>query len=310
LVEAALDLTSATMLRTFQRPPGGVASPDAFTVEQVHALRANELLRGRELDIVHDHTAAAPLAARVRDVPTIVTAHSAVQGRLVQLYEAAGLPMVAVSADQRDRAPQLPWIATVHNAIEVDTYPFQAEKEGFALFLGRIHPDKGVHLAIEAAGASGIPLVLAGKCSETVEREYFDDVISPMLGTSASYVGVLDQERKRDLLRRASMLLFPIQWEEPFGLVMVEAMACGTPVVATRRGAVPEVVTDGVTGVIVDDPAELPDAMGAAREIDPHKCRDDAEQRFDVPLMVTRYEAAFLAVLGDRPDEGFDPAPT
>jgi glycosyltransferase involved in cell wall biosynthesis len=286
------------MMRTFERPPGGLGTPGAIVTESLHSLRAATALRDLDLDIVHDHTAMATLSALARDVPTVITVHTALDERLVQLYETARLPLVAISEQQRRHAPALPWVATVPNAIDVATYPFQEEKEEFAVFLGRMHPDKAPHLAIDAAKQVGLPLVMAGKCSEAIEREYFARTISPALGGGIEYAGVADAQTKRDLLRRAAMLLFPIQWEEPFGLVMLEAMACGTPVVAMRRGAVPEIVIDGVTGVLVDDAAELPSAMEAVRSLEPRKCRRDVEERFDVPLMAARYETVFRRVLG------------
>jgi glycosyltransferase involved in cell wall biosynthesis len=302
LIGAGGDHTAAKMISTFRRPPGGLGTSATMIVESLHALRASAALREIDVDIVHDHTALAPIVMGSRDVPTVSTVHSHPAGRLAQLYSESELPVVAVSDEQRSQAVGLPWVATIHNAIDVDSYPFQAQKEGFALFLGRIHPDKGPHLAIEAARQAKMPLLLAGKCSEPLERRYFEETISPMLDDDIRYIGVADQRVKRDLLRRASVLLFPILWEEPFGLVMVEAMACGTPVVATRRGAVPEVLTDGVTGVIVDDPRDLAQAIEATSGIDPRKCRRDAEHRFDIPLLAARYEETYRHILrGDAP---------
>ena len=301
LLAAGRDLTRARMIRTFERPPDGLGGPDHMAVELLHAVAVARSLRDLDVDIVHDHTSTAALSALVRDVPTVVTAHLPAVGPQADLYRAARLPLIAISDDQRARSPDLRWASTIHNAIEVESYPFREDKEDFALFLGRIHPQKAPHLAIDACRAIGLPLVVAGKCSEPVEQEYFEDAIAPRLGRDVEYVGVAGRLAKRDLLSRAAALIFPILWDEPFGLVMVEAMACGTPVVALRRGAVTELVTDGVTGVICDDPRELPGALEAARELDPRKCRDDAEQRFDVPLMTSRYEAAFSRVLRGSP---------
>ncbi|HEX2808830.1 MAG TPA: glycosyltransferase, partial [Kineosporiaceae bacterium] len=166
-------------------------------------------------------------------------------------------------------------------------------KEDMLLFLGRLHPDKGVHLAIDAARAARLPIVVAGKCSEPVERKYFRTHIEPRLGPDVTIFGSADAAAKRDLLARAAALVFPILWDEPFGMVMIEAMACGTPVVALRRGSVPEVVIDGVTGVICDRPEQLPDAIHAARRLDPAACREHVRTRFDVATMAEGYESIY-----------------
>ena len=297
LVAAGRDLTGGRMIRTFEEPPEGLGGPDHMTIELLHAVGVADALRDVPLDIVHDHTSTAALSQLHRDAPTVVTAHLPAAGRQGDLYGAVRLPLVAISEHQRDEAPHLPWLTTIHNAVDVGSYPLVEDKEDFGLFLGRMHPQKAPHMAIDACRQIGLPLVMAGKCSEPIEQEYFGRQIAPRLSPDARYVGEAGALRKRDLLGKASVLIFPIQWEEPFGLVLVEAMACGTPVVATRRGAVPEIVTDGVTGIVCDEPWELPGALEAARGLDPRKCREDAEQRFDVPQMAARYEAAYRAVL-------------
>jgi glycosyltransferase involved in cell wall biosynthesis len=178
----------------------------------------------------------------------------------------------------------------VHNAIDVASFPYREDKEDQVVWLGRYCPDKAPHLAIDAALEAGLPIVLAGKCNEPPEKAYFDSYIAPRLGPHATHIGMADFATKTDLLGRARCLVFPICWEEPFGLVMIEAMACGTPVVALRRGSVPEVVVDGVTGFIVDDPSDLPDAIRATKSLDPHACRQHVETNFDLKVMTRAYE--------------------
>lgn len=286
-------------LSTTQRPPAehlGEILP-----EIAHAARAAELLEGCDVELVHDHTAAGPLLARGRLTPTIVTVHGPVTGEEGGYYRALGdtARLVAISEAQRASAPDLAWTATVHNAINVASFPYRPVKEPFALFLGRFHPHKAPHLAIDAARAAGLPIVLAGKCNEPVEQAYFAEQITPRLGPDTTVFGVANARAKRDLLARASCLLFPICWDEPFGLVLVEAMACGTPVVALRRGAVPEIVIDGVTGIVCEHPEELPDGIARARRLDPIDCREHAEQAFDVPAMAAGYELAYRRLLRD-----------
>lgn len=284
-------------ISTYDAPPAGhLGEP---LPEVVHAARVACILDGLAVDVIHDHTLAGPLLARGRLTPTLVTVHGPADGEPGHYYQALGdtVGLVAISDAQRSRAPQLSWLATVHNAIRVDTFPFQSDKEPFALFLGRFHPDKAPHLAIDAARAARLPIVLAGKCTEPVERAYFDEHVAPKLGTDTTLFGVADATAKRDLLARAACLLFPICWEEPFGLVMIEAMACGTPVVGLRRGSAPEVVVDGRTGVLVDDPADLATAIGQARYLDPRHCRQHVAAHFATSVMAAGYEAAYHQAL-------------
>jgi glycosyltransferase involved in cell wall biosynthesis len=201
--------------------------------------------------------------------------------------------MVAISESQRAKGPHLPWAATVYNAIPVDEYPFETDKDDFVLFLGRISAEKGPDLAIKAARAAGRRIVVAAKCNEPAEHAYFEERVRPLLGPDAEWYGHATTEEKKKLLAKASALVFPIQWDEPFGIVMVEAMACGTPVVALRAGSVPEVVVDGLTGYICDRPEELPAAIQRVGALDPAACRQRVYGCFDVPDMVDGYEAVY-----------------
>ena len=280
--------------------------------EVLHAARVIQALDGLGHDLVHDHTLAGPLLAPHRRCPTVVTAHGPVEGDPGAYYHSLGehISLVAISQAQRKTSPDLAWLATIHNAVRVETFPFNSQKERFALFLGRFHPDKAPHLAIDAAREAGLPIVLAGKCAELTEKSYFEAEVEPRLGRDVTLFGVAGAVQKRDLLARASCLLFPVRWDEPFGLVMVEAMACGTPVIALRRGAVPEVVIDGETGIIVDDPADLGPATAAACSIDPFACRRRAERAFGVEAMAEHYETAYLRALDGAPCEHIDPRAT
>jgi glycosyltransferase involved in cell wall biosynthesis len=270
--------------------------------EVAHAAHVARLLEDVEADLVHDHTLAGPLLARGRSCPTVATVHGSLGGAAGEYYRAiaGAVCLVAISSAQARTAPSLPWAATIHNAVSVETFPFQADKERMALFLGRFHPEKAPHLAIDAARRAGLPIVLAGKCSEPVERAYFEREVRPRLADDTTLVGVAGPAAKRELLARASCLLFPICWEEPFGLVMVEAMACGTPVVAVRRGSVAEVVVDGVTGIVVDSSDELADAVHRACRLDPADCRRHATTVFSPARMAAHYDELYRRALADR----------
>jgi glycosyltransferase involved in cell wall biosynthesis len=284
-------------IATYETGPAGQLGE--LMPELVHAARVASILSRLSVDVIHDHTVAGPLASIGRRVPAVVTAHNSVTGERGDFYRALGaaIHLVAISDAQRSTAPDLPWAATVHNAIRTAAFPYLADKQDYALFLGRFHPEKAPHVAIDAARAAGMPIVLAGKCSEPIEQAYFSREIEPRAGPGVTILGVADATAKRALLANAACLLFPIAWDEPFGLVIIEAMACGTPVVALRRGAVPELVVHGKTGIIVDDQADLPGGIAQARLLDPASCRKHVETRFTVEMMAASYEAAYRQAL-------------
>ncbi|ORV56128.1 glycosyltransferase [Mycobacterium florentinum] len=275
--------------------------------EVMHALKVRSTIAriaaAERIDIVHDHTFAGVLNVPVYHelgLSTVVTVHGPIDKDLYPYYRELGddVALVAISDRQRELAPDLNWVGRVHNALQIEQWPFQSDKDDYALFLGRFAPYKGAHLAVQAAHDAGIPLVLAGKCNEPAEKAYFDERVRPLLASSDHVFGEADAASKRKLLAGARCLLFPIQWEEPFGVVMIEAMACGTPVVALRGGAVPEVVVDGVTGVICERPAQLAAAIERAGSLDPHACRRHVAANFGVGQLGSGYEKIYHRLLG------------
>jgi glycosyltransferase involved in cell wall biosynthesis len=270
--------------------------------EVLHACALPDVLARLDVDLVHDHSLAGPLLARGRTTPTVVTAHGPVTGEMGTYYRrlSDSVHLVALSQAQRAMAPSLNWVGTVPNAVRVKDFPFRKDKEDFALFLGRTTPEKGIPEAIAAAKAAGTRLLIAAKCREPDEEEYFEREIRPRLTAGVEWLGEVGGERKLELLAAARCLLFPIQWEEPFGIVMAEALACGTPVVATRRGSVPEVVRHGETGFVCDDESELVTALRVVGELAPDSCRADAVERFDVATMAARYEHVYRRVIETR----------
>src|SRR5258706_11505983 len=200
--------------------------------------------------------------------------------------------------NQRKPAPDLPWIANVPNALDFSFYPVQPRRGEYLLFLGRMSADKGAHRAVAVATETGLPLKLAGKLREPAEQAYFAEFVEPHLRPGQiEYVGEVTHGEKVELLQDARATLFPIEWEEPFGLVMIESMACGTPVIATRWGAVPEVIEHGLSGIIVDNYRDMAAAIEEADRLDPLELVAYAREHFSPERMVADYLSAFRSVL-------------
>jgi glycosyltransferase involved in cell wall biosynthesis len=285
----------------------------------LHTARVNRLIADGDFDVVHDHTTDGPMTAPTRVPPTVVTAHGAVDGEYGDYFATLGdaVRLVAISRAQRLLRPELAWAATVHNALpSSDIQGHPPTPDGPVVWLARFTPDKGPDLAVDACEAAGLPLVLAGKCNEPEEERYLDEEIRPKLDSWASTwagsagrrlsVQLLLNPGRPDtmrLLREARCLIMPIRWAEPFGMVMIEAMAVGTPVVALSCGAVPELVRHGVTGWIADSPEELPGLLRRAGEIDPADCVRHVQANFSAGVMARRYERVYLDELARREPE-------
>src|SRR5918999_1889842 len=268
-----------------------------------HALACYE--RSDEFDVVNDHS-GMPAAALggVLDTPVLHTVHGPldtleaqeVYGRIAKVSPRVGL--ISISEKQRRPMPDLPWAATIPNAIDLSIYPCKPHRGEYLLFLGRMSPDKGAHRAVAVAMELGLPLKLAGKRREVKERQYFAEYVEPHVGHGGiEYLGEGNHGQKVELLQDARATLFPIEWEEPFGLVMIESMACGTPVIATRHGAVPEVIEHGRGGIVVDHYREMAGALEAADALDPAECRRYVEERFAPEHMVADYVEAYQTAL-------------
>ena len=257
-----------------------------------------------EFDVINDHTGMLGTAVGgLVKTPVLSTVHGPLDtaelqemyGRIAKLAPSVGL--ISISENQRRPMPDLPWAATIPNAIDLSIYPCKPHRGEYLLFVGRMSPDKGAHRAVAVAMDLGIPLKIAGKRREVKERQYFAEFVEPHLGHGVEYLGEVTHGKKVELLQHARATLFPIDWEEPFGLVMIESMACGTPVIATRHGAVPEVIEDGLSGVIVDNYREMAGALERADTLDPIECRRYVEERFSPERMVDDYVAAYRAAI-------------
>ena len=276
--------------------------------ELLHSLALLE--RADDFDVISDHS--GPLGLTISGLvatPSVHTVHGAVGGEPGRLYQSITnvigerARLVSLTLSQRAPMPALPWFANVPNAVDLSAHPCRARSGGSYLFwLGRMSPDKGAEDAIAVARSAGLPLVLAGKMSDPAEKEYFEQHVRPKLDDEIRYVGEVDGTERVRLLHGSRALLFPISWEEPFGLVMIEAMACGVPVIATRRGSVPEVIEHGRTGFIVDSLDEMVERIGDATAIDPRDCRRSVERRFAPERMVDRYVDAFRRAVNESAD--------
>jgi glycosyltransferase involved in cell wall biosynthesis len=279
-------------------PEAGIQG-DSIT-EMGHVARAYDALG--DMDIIHDHTVAGPLYRhRPPGVPIVTTNHGPFVPELNYLYQrmSRDTAIVAISQNQASTADDVPITRVIHHGLDVDEVPVGTGSGGFAAFLGRMAPDKGPREAILIAREAGVPLRIAAKMREDAEHEYFDTEIAPLLGEEIEYVGELDEEGKFQLLGEAIAMLNPIQWAEPFGLVMIEALACGTPVVSTSFGSVPEIIEDGTTGYLDDSPPGLVEALKKVGRLDRAACRKVAETRFSTARMVADHIDLYSQLLQD-----------
>lgn len=254
-----------------------------------------------EYDLLHFHHTeiAIPFVGQYPDVPVIYTLHDPIfnwQREVLEMYQTQSQFFVSISKNQRVPAPDLPYIDTVYNGIDTNLFEFSEEHDDFLLAAGRIVPEKGIREAIQAAQATNNRLLIIGPVYPD-SQEYFDQYIKPHLNEKILYLGFVEREQMVRYYQKAKALLMPVQWEEPFGLTMTEAMACGTPVIAFRRGSIPEVIVDGKTGFIVDSVADMALAIKKLDKIKAKNCRKLVEDKFSIDKMVDGYEAAYQKTL-------------
>jgi glycosyltransferase involved in cell wall biosynthesis len=257
-----------------------------------------------EFDVIHFHVDYThfPLSRR-SPMPHVTTLHGRLDiPDLIPLYlEFPEMPLVSISNAQREPLPWVNWLATVYHGLPEGLYRFRKERGTYFAFLGRICPEKRVDRAIEIAKQARMPLKIAAKV-DLVDRDYFETAIRPLLRDPlVEYVGEIGEQEKGEFLGNAYALLFPIDWPEPFGLVMIEAMACGTPVIAYREGSVSEVVDEGRTGFIVDTLEEAIQAAERIPELRRADCREVFERRFTVTRMARDYLRVYQSLLDSRP---------
>jgi glycosyltransferase involved in cell wall biosynthesis len=271
-----------------------------FAVPEIrHVLAAYDAVADFGAEIVHDHTVLGPVLAHAfTDVPVVSTIHGPLNDELIDIYRhiAARVALVAISHAQREPDPDLPIARVIHHGVDARQFPSGTGEGGYLLFLGRMTPEKGAHRAVAVARKAGAELLMAGKCREPWERSYFEAEVEPGLGGDVRYLGEVDHEEKLRLLAGAKATLFPIRWNEPFGLVMIESLACGTPVLAFREGAAPEVIEDGRTGFLCAGESEMAEAVAAVDGLDRAQCRAAVEGYFSTERMVREHLELFEQV--------------
>ena len=297
LFATADSTTTTTLCRT--APAGYEEDPsvDAKVWEGLHNAAVFE--RADQFDVIANHFDFMPLTySRLVGTPMVTTIHGFSSPAILPVYQRYDDIAHYVSISDADRSPRLHYAATIHHGIELNRFTLHPEPGAYLLFLGRIHPDKGTHTAISVAREAGVPLVIAGIVQD---HDYFETVIRPHLdGQAVSYLGPVGPTQRDALLGGAAALLHLIDFDEPFGLSVVEALATGTPVIASARGSLPEIIRPTVTGFLVTDHAEAVRAVTRLGEIDRAECRADAETRFGADRMVANYLSLFERLSATR----------
>jgi glycosyltransferase involved in cell wall biosynthesis len=294
LFATADSLTAARLVGTAPTGYSEDARLDAKVWESLHISAIFE--RAAEFDLIHNSFDFLPLTySALCDTPVVTTVHGFSSERIVPVYEKYNARGYYVAISDADRHPKLDYIATIHHGIDMQEFQVRPAPGDYLLFFGRIHPDKGTADAIEVAARAGLPLIIAGIIQD---RDYFARFVEPRVnGERVRYVGPVGPEARGELLGGARALLHLIQFDEPFGFSVVEAMACGTPVVAHPRGSMSEIIRDGANGFLVGTVDEAVAAVHAAAAVDRVAVRASVEHRFDAKRMVDDYLAVYRRIV-------------
>ncbi|TPJ49607.1 glycosyltransferase family 4 protein [Mesorhizobium sp. B2-6-4] len=280
-------------------------NPNAHNHIPYHVMMLEQVRRrADEFDVLHFHVDVLHFPI-IREFArrTVTTLHGRLDlPDLAQLYAMFhDIPLVSISNDQRRPMPPVNWLGTVYHGLPPNILRFQPKASGYLAFLGRISPEKGPEVAMEIAGRAGMPLKIAAKI-DAVDQSFWSEKVEPQLlrHSKVEFIGEIDERQKAQFLGNATALLFPIDWPEPFGLVTIEAMACGTPVIAFNRGAVPEVIDDGVSGLIVEGVDEAVEAVRRVGYLDRARVRETFEKRFTVGRMCRDYMAVYRSLAAGK----------
>ena len=294
LFATADSVTTAKLNAVCPSPYSEDPTIDAKVWEAMHI--ANCFEQADNFDIIHNQADFVPLAfSRLTATPVVTTIHGFSSEHILPIYQEYQNNVHYVAISESDRHPDLRYAATIHHGIDLDDFPMASGSGDYVLFFGRIHPDKGTAEAISAARTMGMRLIIAGIIQD---QDYFDKEVKPHLAEDRiEYVGSVGGTERAHLLGQANVLLHLVNFDEPFGFSVAEAMACGTPVIAVRRGSMPELIEDGVTGVLVDSMNDVPVAMQKALTLDRKSCRAHVEKRFHQGLMAENYEQLYIQIV-------------
>jgi glycosyltransferase involved in cell wall biosynthesis len=293
--------TSGKLVAVCPYPYSEDHSVDPKVAECLHISEIFE--RAAEFDLIHNNFDFLPLTySGLVGTPVLTTIHGFSSPKIIPVYKKYNTRSHYVAISESDKSPELDYIATIHHGIDINQFPFLDADGEYLLFFGRIHPDKGVYEAIQVAQRVGMKLVIAGIIQD---QDYFETMVEPHIdGAYVEYLGSVGPDQRADVLGRAIALLHLISFDEPFGLSLVESMACGTPVIAFRRGSMPEIIRHGETGYIVDDIEGAISAVAAIESIDRTQCRADVEKRFTSARMARDYIRVYQEILnGEARDE-------
>ncbi|MBW2330117.1 MAG: glycosyltransferase [Deltaproteobacteria bacterium] len=313
LVQRGLDVTlfatkdSQTRGRLVGVSPRGYEEDKELLPKVWECLHISELFeQGDEFDLIHNHFDYLPLTyTGMTTTPVITTIHGFSSPKILPVYKKYNGRAYYVAISEADKSPELDYIATIHHGIDLNQFTFQSDPGDYLLFFGRIHHEKGTKECIETAKEIGMRIILAGIVQD---EKYFEQQVKPHLDDDRIvYVGTAGPEKRNELLGGAYALLHPINFDEPFGLSVIEAMACGTPVIAVNRGSMPEIISDGTTGFLVADAAEMRRAVTKIKDIDRRKCRKWVEERFSVDRMVDDYLRVYEKILKQTKREDHRP---
>ncbi len=287
-------ITSATLRSVSKLPYNSNPSADPKVLECLHISQLME--NAADFDIIHNHFDFLPLTySRLIQTPMITTIHGFSSSKIIPVYKKYDSSVAYISISNSDRNRELTYLDTIYHGVDPSLFSFRKDKEDYLLYFGRIHPEKGLHRAIEIAEKSGFPLKIAGLIQD---ENYFKTEIEPKIdGKKIQYLGNLGKGARDSLLGGAKALLHPISFEEPFGLSVLEAMMCGTPVIAFSRGSMPELIKDGLSGFLVKNVEEAVSAVQKLDQLMPADCRAHAETNFSMDKMITSYIDAYKKVI-------------
>ncbi len=297
--------TSAKLISVFPKPLREVKFENLYGANPWMLLNLGLAYKMQDqFDIIHDHNNELSLPiANLAKTPVVMTIHGAFSENVKKIFQVLNnVNIVSISKAQRVPLPDLNYAGNVYNGLSMEDYPFSQENEGYLLYVGRISMEKGVHHAITVAQQLNLPLIIAAKLDPQALHDvaYYREYIEPKLSEQIRWIGEVDENERNQLMSKALCFLHPLTWREPFGLTLIEAMACGCPIIAFNKGSIPEIVINGKTGFIVDDVNEMIEAVKNIQKINRKACRDHSLKNFNAVRMAKEYERIYYQITGNK----------